>query len=106
MLRFAIENRSFLQLQKHTFAIARTVGNIDFYQEDSFLKVVLNRPKALNALDLTMIKDIDSQLPAIASNKAFWIEGAGGKAFCAGGDIKALFDKGATIENRLAFFRH
>ena len=31
--------------------------------------------------------------------------GAGEKAFCAGGDVKALFQEGATIEDRLAFFR-
>jgi enoyl-CoA hydratase/carnithine racemase len=55
------------------FAEVRTVGNIDFQQEDSFLKVVLNRPKALNSLDLNMIKDIESQIPTITSNKAFWI---------------------------------
>lgn len=106
MLRFANKKRFFLQVQRCMFAEVRTVGNIDFQQEDSFLKVVLNRPKALNSLDLNMIKDIESQIPTITSNKAFWIQGAGGKAFCAGGDIKALFEKGATIENRLAFFRH
>jgi enoyl-CoA hydratase/carnithine racemase len=40
-----------------------------------------------------MIKDLSSNLESISKNKAFWIEGAGGKAFCAGGDVKALFDK-------------
>jgi enoyl-CoA hydratase/carnithine racemase len=81
------------------------VGNIDFIENDSFLKVVLNRPKALNSLNLQMIRDLSANLESIAKNKAFWIEGAGGKAFCAGGDVKALFDKDAKHEDRLTFFR-
>ena len=41
----------------------------------------------------------------MAKSKVFWLEGAGGKAFCAGGDVKALFDKDAKVEDRLSFFR-
>jgi len=67
--------------------------------------VLLNRPKALNSLDLSMIRDLTNQLNTVANSKAFWIEGAGGKAFCAGGDVKALFQPGATAEDRLAFLR-
>lgn len=52
-------------MSKFMFAELRTVGNIDFYQENSFLKVVLNRPKALNSVNLTMIKDLQSQLSSI-----------------------------------------
>ena len=37
--------------------------------------------------------------------KAVWFEGAGGKSFCAGGDVKALFDKNAKVSDRLDFFR-
>jgi len=74
-----------------SFTQFKTVGNVDFQQEKDFLKVVLNRPKALNSLNIQMIKDITSELPTISANKAFWIEGTGGKAFCAGGDVKALF---------------
>lgn len=70
------------------------------------MKVVLNRPKALNSLNLDMIKDLAFNLPTLAASKAFWIEGAGGKAFCAGGDVKALFEKEAKIEDRLDFFRN
>ena len=56
-------------------------------------RILLNRPAALNALDLPMIR-------AIAAALAEWredptvhlviIEGAGPRAFCAGGDIRAL----------------
>lgn len=84
MLRLASRSASL-------FSTSRTVGNIDFIQNNSFLKVVLNRPKALNSLNLQMIKDLADNLSFIAGNKAYWIEGTGGKAFCAGGDVKALF---------------
>lgn len=36
----------------------RTVGDIEFHQEDSFMKVLLNKPKALNSLNLDMIRII------------------------------------------------
>ncbi|XXF78860.1 enoyl-CoA hydratase/isomerase family protein [Myxococcaceae bacterium GXIMD 01537] len=55
--------------------------------------VTLNRPKALNALDLGMIRALDPQLRAWrrdASIQAVVIRGAGGRAFCAGGDVRAV----------------
>ncbi|MCW2246648.1 enoyl-CoA hydratase [Azospirillum fermentarium] len=58
-------------------------------------RITLNRPKALNALTLEQIRQIDPALrrwaadPAIA---AVVIDGAGDRAFCAGGDIRALYD--------------
>lgn len=45
---------------RHLFATTKTINNVDFVQNDSFLKIVLNRPKALNSLNLQMIKDIAS----------------------------------------------
>ena len=93
MLRFASQSIC----SRLTFCTTRTVGNIDFIQNNSFLKVILNRPKALNSLNLQMIEDLASNIPTISANKAYWIEGAGGKAFCAGGDVKALFDKDAKV---------
>jgi enoyl-CoA hydratase len=55
--------------------------------------VTLDRPRALNALDLGMIRAIHPQLDAWARTpevKAVVIRGAGGKAFCAGGDVRAV----------------
>ena len=59
--------------------------------------IVLNRPKALNALTLNIVR-----LMAAALNR--WerdglvdrvvILGAGERAFCAGGDIRRLYDLG------------
>jgi len=59
--------------------------------------ILLNRPKALNALTLGMVMDMIAQLQVWASDDAIVavvIEGAGEKGFCAGGDIRALYDSG------------
>jgi enoyl-CoA hydratase/carnithine racemase len=106
MFRFASRGGVSLLSNSAQFSTSRTVGNIDFIENNSFLKVILNRPKALNSLNLQMIKDLTANIPAISANKAYWIEGVGGKAFCAGGDVKALFEKDAKVEDRLDFFRH
>ncbi|NOK11526.1 enoyl-CoA hydratase/isomerase family protein [Corallococcus exercitus] len=55
--------------------------------------VTLNRPKALNALSLEMCRALHPRLDAWAADpsvKAVVIRGAGGKAFCAGGDVRAV----------------
>lgn len=54
----------------------------------------LNQPKTLNSLSLTMIRDLEAKLDQWAGDDAIaavWLEGAGDKAFCAGGDIVALY---------------
>lgn len=54
----------------------------------------LNSPKSLNSLTLTMCQQLDARLqlweadPKIA---AIVLAGAGGKAFCAGGDLHTLY---------------
>jgi len=73
------------------------MADIDFEQRGALGLVTLNRPKALNALTHAMALALERQLaewaaaPAIA---AVAIRGAGEKAFCAGGDIRALYDAG------------
>ncbi|XP_076651092.1 3-hydroxyisobutyryl-CoA hydrolase [Halictus rubicundus] len=53
--------------------------------------ITLNRPKALNALNLAMIEKIYPTLKKWeTSKKLVIIEGAGEKAFCAGGDVKSV----------------
>lgn len=72
--------------------------------------VTLNRPQALNALTFAMVRALDAELrrwaadPAIA---AVAIRGQGHRAFCAGGDIRAIYDlaqQGRTHE-AVAFWR-
>lgn len=57
--------------------------------------ITLNRPRQLNALSYPMIGLLDAQLAAWAVRDdiaAVVLRGAGPKAFCAGGDIRALYD--------------
>jgi enoyl-CoA hydratase len=59
--------------------------------------VTLNRPQALNALTHAMALRLEQQLDHWAADDAILavaIRGAGEKAFCAGGDIRALYDAG------------
>jgi enoyl-CoA hydratase len=69
--------------------------------------ITLNRPKALNALTLGMVRAIHPQLKAWAADdavKLVIIEGAGEKAFCAGGDIRALHDWGRAGDHHVIDF--
>ena len=57
--------------------------------------LTLNRPEALNALSFGMLGAIGQCLDAWESDdrvRTIVMRGAGGKAFCAGGDIRALRD--------------
>lgn len=53
--------------------------------------ITLNRPKALNSLDLSMVRKIHPALIRWEKEKSLVIvKAAGDKAFCAGGDVKAV----------------
>lgn len=59
--------------------------------------ITLNRPKALNALTLEMIRALQPRLDEWAADPsvgAVAIRGAGEKAFCAGGDVRAIWQAG------------
>ena len=65
-------------------------------------RVLLDRPRALNALTLGMVRAMDAQLRAWANDpdvREVLVEGAGERAFCAGGDIRALYDRGFTSDD-------
>ncbi|XP_078249623.1 3-hydroxyisobutyryl-CoA hydrolase, mitochondrial isoform X3 [Pogona vitticeps] len=71
--------------------------------------ITLNRPKTLNACTLSMIRLIYPQLKKWEQDPDTFliiIKGAGDKAFCAGGDIRAVTEAGRS-GNRLTedFFR-
>ena len=70
--------------------------------------ITLNRPKALNSLNLDMIRiltPILKQWEAPNSGvKAVFIKGSGGKSFCAGGDIRAITSEPGG-EMQKTFFR-
>ncbi|MFZ5834335.1 MAG: enoyl-CoA hydratase/isomerase family protein [Pseudomonadota bacterium] len=70
--------------------------------------IILNRPEALNALTLGMCHAIEAQLlewKSDASVKAVAVKGMG-RAFCAGGDIRALYDAGLTKDEYPYRFYH
>ena len=67
--------------------------DIVFTRTGSLGKVLLNRPKALNALTLEMCHALEAQLRAWGADDriaAVTVRGAGDRAFCAGGDIRRL----------------
>jgi enoyl-CoA hydratase/carnithine racemase len=58
-------------------------------------RILLNRPRVLNTLTLDMVRTFTRTLETFADDPhvhAVVIEGAGDRAFCAGGDIRALRD--------------
>ena len=58
-------------------------------------RVRLNRPKALNSLTPGMVRAFSTALRAFATDPeivAVLVTGEGDRAFCAGGDIRALYD--------------
>ncbi|XP_067618671.1 3-hydroxyisobutyryl-CoA hydrolase, mitochondrial isoform X2 [Eurosta solidaginis] len=67
--------------------------------------IILNRPKALNALNLEMTRKVYKHLKKCEMTKSMVIiKGAGDKAFCAGGDVRSIVEAGATEESK-SFFR-
>jgi enoyl-CoA hydratase len=72
--------------------------------------VTLNRPRALNALTPGMVRTVAAELAVWANDPSvtrILIRGAGGKAFCAGGDIRLLHDlgKAGDLDGPRAFWR-
>ncbi|XP_050343738.1 3-hydroxyisobutyryl-CoA hydrolase, mitochondrial [Nymphalis io] len=56
--------------------------------------ITLNRPKALNSLNTSMVSKLLPQLREWENSKNLVIiKGAGEKAFCAGGDVKLAIDR-------------
>ncbi|KTD47371.1 Enoyl-CoA hydratase/carnithine racemase [Legionella rubrilucens] len=72
--------------------------------------ITLNRPEALNALTLAMIKAMQHQLlqwQKDTSIHAIVIQAAPGKAFCAGGDVRWLYEAGKRKDpEQMQFFWH
>ncbi|MEQ1890223.1 MAG: enoyl-CoA hydratase/isomerase family protein [Alphaproteobacteria bacterium] len=70
--------------------------------------IILNRPEALNALTLGMCHAISAQLHQWREDstvRSVAVKGAG-RAFCAGGDIRALYDLGLARDEYPYRFYH
>src|SRR5437773_3133155 len=62
--------------------------------------LTINRPRALNALTLDNYRRIDPAMRAWAADpsvRAAVVRGAGDRAFCAGGDVRAVYEAGRGI---------
>lgn len=72
--------------------------------------VTLNRPQALNAATDTMVRQLAKQLYLWENDSAInrvVLKAAGERAFCAGGDIRALYEQyqAGDVEKSIAFWR-
>ncbi len=81
-------------------------------REGGLATVTINRPQALNALTLANYRRLDPALrnwAADPSVHAVVVRGAGDRAFCAGGDVRAVYEAGRGIsgdpELTAVFFR-
>lgn len=66
------------------------------HREGSVGRITLDRPRAINALDLGMIEAIARALDAWeqdADIALVLLDGAGEKGFCAGGDVRGLYEQ-------------
>jgi enoyl-CoA hydratase len=81
-----------------------------FSQENQLGVITLNRPAALNALSLPMILAMQKQLESWkgdSSINAVVIKAVPGNAFCAGGDVRWLYNSGRSKESeQMQFFWH
>ena len=73
-------------------------------------RLTLNRPRALNALDLEMIQTLATALDAWEHDvdiQLVVLDGAGERGLCAGGDVRGLYEQivGGDAEATGAFFR-
>lgn len=84
-------------------------ADIRFERKGSLGIVILDRPSALNALTRGMVQAMSLQLAAWKDDPevgTVLVRSAGGRAFCAGGDIRAVTDlaKSEGVEAAAPFF--
>ncbi|MFE2375266.1 enoyl-CoA hydratase/isomerase family protein [Streptomyces sp. NPDC059398] len=74
-------------------------GHVLLRTEGRAAHLTLNRPQALNALTHAMVRRIDEALTHWETDPAVQtviITGAGGRALCAGGDIRSIYEDART----------
>lgn len=85
------------------------MSDVLFERRHALGLITLNRPKALNALNQPMAVAIHRQLDEWAADsgiRSVAITGAGERAFCAGGDIRALYEWGRAGDPSALRFYH
>jgi enoyl-CoA hydratase/carnithine racemase len=74
--------------------------------KDGVASVTLNRPEVRNALNASLIRELEQALAMLEADEAarvIVLEGAGDKAFSAGADLKGVGDRGTTLQARESF---
>jgi enoyl-CoA hydratase len=82
-------------------------GDVTIRELGALRRITLNRPKALNAITLGMAETMTAFMRVWTEDPAVgtvMIDGAGGRAFAAGGDIRALYDAAKAGSNLPAQF--
>jgi enoyl-CoA hydratase len=76
--------------------------SIELTRIEEFALIRLNRPKALNALSFSLVRDLATAFDEVAASdaRALIITGAGPKAFCAGADIAELSGRSLMEQKR------
>lgn len=87
-----------------------TAPTVEIEQRGEIGILTLQRPRALNALDLEMVEALAAALDRWEQDdsiRAVVLRGAGDRGFCAGGDVRGLYDTliGDHPEQVEAFFR-
>ena len=73
-----------------------TESRIRAERRDSVGQLTLDRPRAINALDLGMIEELQTALDAWRDDPdvaVVLLDGAGDRGLCAGGDVRGLYDQ-------------
>ena len=111
MISVLRSNKLFKCLRKmYSSQAGASLNEIEFKKVNNIGSIVLNRPKQLNALNLSMVKLMHEQLDIFEQDdqvKAVVVKGAGETAFCAGGDVKSIRENCLSGDKHLAleFFR-
>lgn len=90
--------------------LSTSMDDVLFEVKNNVGIITLNRPKALNALNTSMIMKIKPKLKEYESQvRMVIVQGSGDKAFCAGGDVKSITENGVSstsIEMSSTFFKN
>ena len=78
---------------------------VELERRDGVAILTLNRPEALNALSFAVLREIEARVNEVERGveqgevRALLVAGAGGRAFCAGADVKELMGR-TPLEHR------
>jgi enoyl-CoA hydratase len=98
--RWGLRHRTFRRAYRVPVRPDPMSEEILFGREGRLATVTINRPQALNALTLANYREIAPKLPEWAADvgvAGVLVRGTGERAFCAGGDVRDLYEAGRGI---------